>query len=44
MQEVGVIAIGRNEGARLRCCLDALPPGLRGVVYVDSASTDDSVE
>jgi glycosyltransferase involved in cell wall biosynthesis len=41
---VGVVAIGRNEGARLRRCLDALPSGLGGVVYVDSASEDDSVE
>ncbi len=39
---VGVVAIGRNEGERLRRCLDALPDGV-SVVYVDSASSDDSV-
>jgi len=42
--DVGVVAIGRNEGERLRRCFDALPAGLREVVYVDSASTDESVE
>lgn len=42
--QVGVVAIGRNEGERLRRSLDALPAGVRHVVYVDSASTDDSVE
>lgn len=44
LRHLGVIAIGRNEGERLRRCLDAVPPGVGGVVYVDSASTDDSVE
>jgi glycosyltransferase involved in cell wall biosynthesis len=39
----GVVAIGRNEGDRLVRCLDSLPRGVRGVVYVDSASTDGSV-
>jgi len=41
---VGVVAIGRNEGDRLRRCLDALPHGLRRAVYVDSASSDGSVD
>lgn len=40
---VGVVAIGRNEGERLRRCLRSLPAGLAEVVYVDSGSTDDSV-
>ena len=41
--ELGVVVIGRNEGARLVQCLKALQ-GLAGrVVYVDSGSTDDSV-
>jgi GT2 family glycosyltransferase len=44
LRDVGVVAIGRNEGERLRRCFDSLPAGLGGVVYVDSASTDDSVE
>ncbi|HJW75164.1 MAG TPA: glycosyltransferase family A protein [Thermoleophilia bacterium] len=39
-----MVAIGRNEGERLRRCLDALPTGTRHVAYVDSGSTDDSVE
>ena len=43
LDAVGVVAIGRNEGERLRRCFDSLPRGLRGVVYVDSASTDGSV-
>lgn len=40
---VGVVAIGRNEGERLRRCLRSLPDGIRQAVYVDSDSTDDSV-
>lgn len=40
---VGVIVIGRNEGDRLKACLRSLPPG-SDVVYVDSGSTDDSVD
>lgn len=43
LRNVGVVAIGRNEGERLRRCMESLPAGLGGVVYVDSASTDDSV-
>lgn len=39
---VGIVAIGRNEGERLRACLRSLPPGCPAV-YVDSGSTDDSV-
>src|SRR5665213_3344906 len=38
----GVVAIGRNEGDRLKKCLaSAFQPSL--MVYVDSGSTDDSV-
>ncbi len=43
LQRVGVVAIGRNEGARLQRCLRSLPSGLARVVYVDSGSTDGSV-
>jgi cellulose synthase/poly-beta-1,6-N-acetylglucosamine synthase-like glycosyltransferase len=43
LDQVGVVAIGRNEGERLQRCLDAIPAGVGAVVYVDSASTDDSV-
>jgi GT2 family glycosyltransferase len=41
---VGVVAIGRNEGERLRRCLDSLAGTNLPVVYVDSDSTDGSVE
>ena len=40
---VGVVVIGRNEGERLKTCLRSIPPG-SDVVYVDSGSTDGSVE
>jgi GT2 family glycosyltransferase len=40
---IGVVAIGRNEGERLRTCLASVMNGARSVVYVDSGSTDDSV-
>jgi hypothetical protein len=37
----GAVAIGRNEGERLKVCLKSLL-GARAVVYVDSGSTDGS--
>jgi GT2 family glycosyltransferase len=40
---IGIVAIGRNEGERLRRCLLALGPRVRDAVYVDSGSTDGSV-
>ena len=40
---VGIVVIGRNEGARLTACLASLPKGVP-TVYVDSASSDDSIE
>ena len=40
---VGAVAIGRNEGPRLRRCLESLRDLSCPVVYVDSGSTDDSV-
>lgn len=40
---VGVVAIGRNEGERLRRCFESLPACVSAVVYVDSGSTDGSV-
>ncbi|MCB2113632.1 MAG: glycosyltransferase family 2 protein [Parvularculaceae bacterium] len=42
---VGYVAIGRNEGERLRACLSSLrrdPSAI--IVYVDSGSTDSSLE
>jgi glycosyltransferase involved in cell wall biosynthesis len=41
--DVGVVIIGRNEGERLIRCLKSLLDQSRQLVYVDSASTDDSV-
>ncbi|WP_282026766.1 glycosyltransferase [Limimaricola cinnabarinus] len=40
---IGVVAIGRNEGARLGACLASLEGSGARVVYVDSGSTDDSL-
>ncbi|MEP1766203.1 MAG: glycosyltransferase [Sulfitobacter sp.] len=40
---VAAIVIGRNEGARLIACLEALS-GVEPVIYVDSGSTDGSVK
>ena len=42
--QVGVIAIGRNEGERLRVCLESALRDCAHVVYVDSGSTDGSVK
>ena len=46
MNKVGLVAIGRNEGERLRqCLLSALDKfEVSNIVYVDSGSTDGSVE
>lgn len=43
MAHVGVVAIGRNEGERLLRCFDSIA-GIAAVVYVDSGSSDGSVE
>jgi len=40
---LGAVAIGRNEGERLKNCLRSLVPHCDRVVYVDSGSSDDSV-
>ena len=40
---IAVVAIGRNEGARLAACLDSIPGDVAALVYVDSGSTDESV-
>jgi GT2 family glycosyltransferase len=44
MAEVGVVAIGRNEGDRLARCLRSVSGLGTKVVYVDSDSSDRSVE
>lgn len=41
---IGVVAIGRNEGERLRRCLVSATPDFNPTVYVDSGSTDGSRE
>lgn len=41
---VDAVVIGRNEGARLLTCLRSLKGQVRRVVYVDSGSTDGSVQ
>lgn len=44
VKKIGAVAIGRNEGERLRRCLNSLihDPLMSKVVYVDSNSTDGS--
>ncbi|MEE1865989.1 glycosyltransferase [Pseudomonas auratipiscis] len=41
---IGVVVIGRNEGQRLEHCLASLRGGADKIVYVDSGSTDGSVQ
>lgn len=41
--DVGVVAIGRNEGERLAACLVSVAGSAGQVVYVDSGSTDGSI-
>lgn len=43
LRDVGVVAIGRNEGERLKRCLRSAITSTDRVVYVDSGSSDDSV-
>jgi GT2 family glycosyltransferase len=40
----GLVAIGRNEGERLRRCLTSAGEQVKHLVYVDSGSTDGSSE
>ncbi len=42
--DVGVVLIGRNEGEALRLCIQSVVGRVVQVVYVDSGSTDGSVE
>ncbi|MBD2485204.1 glycosyltransferase [Planktothrix sp. FACHB-1365] len=44
MSSIGLVAIGRNEGERLRKCLSSIIGSVDNAVYVDSGSTDNSVE
>ena len=43
VSEIGIIAIGRNEGKRLVDCLTSVRSATTNIVYVDSGSTDGSV-
>jgi len=43
VKTIGIVAIGRNEGERLRRCLESVIGASVTVVYVDSGSTDGSV-
>jgi glycosyltransferase involved in cell wall biosynthesis len=40
---LGAVAIGRNEGERLRACLESVREQVAACVYVDSGSTDQSI-
>lgn len=42
VQDVVAVVIGRNEGARLRVCLQSLDGQVARIIYVDSGSTDGS--
>ena len=42
MHNIGLVVIGRNEGDRLRKCLQSAQGKVNQIVYVDSGSTDGS--
>jgi glycosyltransferase involved in cell wall biosynthesis len=42
--EIATVVIGRNEGNRLLKCLSSIDPQVSCLVYVDSGSTDGSVQ
>ena len=44
LNEVAVVVIGRNEGQRLLSCFASFLEKTKKVIYVDSGSTDSSVE
>jgi len=44
LNRVGVVVIGRNEGQRLVRCLNSVRAQSGAVIYIDSGSTDGSVE
>jgi GT2 family glycosyltransferase len=44
MNQLGIVIIGRNEGERLRRCLTSVVECGFPVIYVDSGSTDKSLE
>ncbi len=44
MNDLGIVIIGRNEGERLHRCLNSVAGRGWSIVYVDSGSTDGSLE
>lgn len=42
--DIGIVVIGRNEGKRLIDCLGSIPIDASCMTYVDSGSTDDSLQ
>lgn len=42
--DIGLVIIGRNEGERLKRCLESVVEFAPGAVYVDSGSTDGSTD
>jgi len=44
LSSLGVVVIGRNEGERLTRCLHSVGDLAQNLVYVDSGSTDGSIE
>ena len=43
-KNIGVVVIGRNEGERLKICLKSVVGTASKVIYVDSGSTDGSID
>lgn len=41
---IGTVVIGRNEGERLRACLQSMQSQCNQLIYVDSASSDNSIQ
>ena len=44
MNNLGLVVIGRNEGDRLKTCLLSAIDRVKNIVYVDSGSSDESLE
>lgn len=44
MFNIGIVIIGKNEGERLISCLSSLRKYIQHSIYVDSASSDNSIE
>lgn len=44
MTHIGIVIIGRNEGERLIRCIQSLQEYVKQTVYVDSGSSDGSIE